>query len=524
MYPDQVRRTVVVVGLLAVAALLVACGANDSPAASSATTAAATSATAPPVSGATETSVPADPSFPVGTQHLHFEFGPVDVQPGQNNIEYIDREDPQARRRRLDRAACGRTSAAPTAPFRRSTSSTCTTACGSTRRDQTRRSRRSPSASSPPARRRRSTEFPPGYGYQYKATDRWVLNYMLHNLTSHGEQIWITYDIDFIPATAPAAAGIVGRPPDLDGRRRTASATRCSTSSRARARTARSPIPIRPTDPYGGGPPNNIWTVDRDGVLVGTGGHLHPGGLHDDLWLDRDGTDARTSSSPRRLLRARRRGLVGRGDDRHQPGLARSQVHAGDMLPHLRRPTTRRGRRGTSRWGSWSCGWPTARRRRRPVHDNGRRRRSPHPRPPARERQPRRQADATLPDADRCSPRRRRPTPIHIVDFVYGQGDMAHYRHGPDREGRAAAHVHQRRPHRRPGHLAHDHRVQGAVQPRPASPTRSPTPTSRSTRASSARRARPPPGTSTGRRRPTCRPAPTPTSAGSTRSCGVPSS
>ncbi len=58
-----------------------------------------------------------------------------------------------------------------------------------------------------------TTEFPPGYGYQYRATDRWVLNYMLHNLTSHGEKIWITYDLDFLPASAPAAANIVGAHP-----------------------------------------------------------------------------------------------------------------------------------------------------------------------------------------------------------------------------------------------------------------------------------------------------------------------
>jgi plastocyanin len=30
-------------------------------------------------------------------------------------------------------------------------------------------------------------------------------------------------------------------------------------------------------------------TIQQDGVLVGTGGHLHPGGLWTDLWLERDG-------------------------------------------------------------------------------------------------------------------------------------------------------------------------------------------------------------------------------------------
>jgi hypothetical protein len=47
-----------------------------------------------------------------------------------------------------------------------------------------------------------------------------------------------------------------------------------------------------PTDApgaYGDGPKLNQWTVDQDGTLVGTAGHLHPGGLHTDLSLTREG-------------------------------------------------------------------------------------------------------------------------------------------------------------------------------------------------------------------------------------------
>ena len=56
-------------------------------------------------------------------------------------------------------------------------------------------------------------KFPPGYGYAYKATDHWLLDYMLHNLTPNRAQVWITYDIDFIPATSPAAKNIVAARP-----------------------------------------------------------------------------------------------------------------------------------------------------------------------------------------------------------------------------------------------------------------------------------------------------------------------
>src|SRR5262249_8017513 len=46
------------------------------------------------------------------------------------------------------------------------------------------------------------------------------------------------------------------------------------------------------TDPYKGRRDRSTWTVDRDGVLVGTAGHLHPGGLHTDLWLQRTSAEA----------------------------------------------------------------------------------------------------------------------------------------------------------------------------------------------------------------------------------------
>ncbi len=51
-------------------------------------------------------------------------------------------------------------------------------------------------------------EFPSGYGYPIGAKDFWVLNYMIHDLTDKGAKVYITYDIDFVPATSPAAATI----------------------------------------------------------------------------------------------------------------------------------------------------------------------------------------------------------------------------------------------------------------------------------------------------------------------------
>jgi hypothetical protein len=39
--------------------------------------------------------------------------------------------------------------------------------------------------------------------------------------------------------------------------------------------------------------PAHQWVVDRDTTLVGTAGHLHPGGLYDDLTVTRDGVTKR---------------------------------------------------------------------------------------------------------------------------------------------------------------------------------------------------------------------------------------
>src|SRR4029077_14528770 len=49
---------------------------------------------------------------------------------------------------------------------------------------------------------------PPGYGWRYRTTDQWLMNHMIHNLTPTAEQVYLTYDLDFIPDSSPAAAGI----------------------------------------------------------------------------------------------------------------------------------------------------------------------------------------------------------------------------------------------------------------------------------------------------------------------------
>src|SRR5205807_1401968 len=51
-------------------------------------------------------------------------------------------------------------------------------------------------------------EMPPGYGFPIGGRDHWYLNYMIHDLYAKPATVYITYDLDFIPMTSPAARGI----------------------------------------------------------------------------------------------------------------------------------------------------------------------------------------------------------------------------------------------------------------------------------------------------------------------------
>jgi hypothetical protein len=150
---------------------------------------------------------------------------------------------------------------------------------------------------------------PPGYGMLVKGSDVWLLNYMLHNQTTVPESVWITYDIDYVPREAAERAGIKGvLPLWLDvrnadrpyypvfnvqrgfGSRNAQSGRRECTYPRETCATV---------DPYGKSQQGNgrgyDWTVPPQfaGTLVGIAGHLHPGGLRDEVDLVRtvDGSE-----------------------------------------------------------------------------------------------------------------------------------------------------------------------------------------------------------------------------------------
>src|SRR5207245_1939219 len=59
---------------------------------------------------------------------------------------------------------------------------------------------------------------PQPYGYFNHASDRWLMNYMIHNLTPRPDKVYLTYDVDLVrpgarvakPARAGPVAGGVG--------------------------------------------------------------------------------------------------------------------------------------------------------------------------------------------------------------------------------------------------------------------------------------------------------------------------
>ena len=133
------------------------------------------------------------------------------------------------------------------------------------------------------------TSFPKGYGYEYKASDVWVLNHMIHNLTPEAMTLYATYTVDFIPADSPAADSMKPVTPiwmDVDN----GSLYPVFDVWRGSGgKDGKFTFPDDADNPYPSGVAKNRWTVDRDGVLLSTAGHVHTGGLWTDLYLQRPG-------------------------------------------------------------------------------------------------------------------------------------------------------------------------------------------------------------------------------------------
>jgi plastocyanin len=138
---------------------------------------------------------------------------------------------------------------------------------------------------------------PKGYGYPLKATDGLLLNHMIHNLTPVPTKVYMVWDIDFVPKTSRAARGIRPvRPVWMDVQN--GNLYPVFNVEKGSGKKGHYTYPNDAHNPYGSGPKKNEWVVDRPGVLVATAGHLHPGGLHTDLYVRRNGAKIRPSRKP----------------------------------------------------------------------------------------------------------------------------------------------------------------------------------------------------------------------------------
>jgi plastocyanin len=135
-------------------------------------------------------------------------------------------------------------------------------------------------------------DFPQGYGYHYDPSDAWIMNYMIHNLTPNPSSVYIKYDIDFVPDAEPAAAGITRvHPLWLDVAGLKPYPVFDALKGQGSKGVFTFPDQARGAQRAAIGRAHE-WTARKDVTLVGTAGHLHPGGLYDDLTATRGGQTA----------------------------------------------------------------------------------------------------------------------------------------------------------------------------------------------------------------------------------------
>jgi plastocyanin len=224
---------------------------------------------------------PASAASPSGVRHLHFRFGPVKVKPGQNTIVF----DATRQKPKVDGYITSFTPNLVRADGKAPPVDVIhlhhavwlqnlrpTWAAGE---------------------EKTAMRLPTGYGWKYRTSDRWILNHMIHNLTPNDDRVWVTWDMDFVPASSRAAEHMHAVDTEwidaMGGR-----IYPVFDALRGTGANGRFTFPDQVPNPYPDVPlPRNQWVVDHDATLVGAVGHLHPGGLYTDLTLTRAGRTVR---------------------------------------------------------------------------------------------------------------------------------------------------------------------------------------------------------------------------------------
>jgi plastocyanin len=215
-------------------------------------------------------------SYP-GLQHLHYRFGPVHLTPGQNLIEF------------MPVAAASK----PSVPgYITAFRPNLTYANGKVPRvdvvhlhhgvwivgGETRWAT---------GEEKTKYDLPQGFGWRYTPQQPWVMNHMIHNLYPDQADVYITWDLDFLPDSAPAAATVkpvTTQWMDVSGPSRYPVFDAVRHAGR---KTFTFPDQAAPGARGRGS--EHQWIVPQDQTLVWTVGHLHPGGLHTDLTITRAG-------------------------------------------------------------------------------------------------------------------------------------------------------------------------------------------------------------------------------------------
>jgi plastocyanin len=144
-------------------------------------------------------------------------------------------------------------------------------------------------------------QLPEGFGWPSRSTDTWRLNDMLHDLVARPAEVYVTWKIDFVPATSPDAASIkpvhtrwldvAGNPslyPVFDSLRGRGQGGEYTFPDDA---PAADKVPCglfgRAVDSHGCLGAAQTWTANQNATLIQTAGHLHPGGLKTELRAQR---------------------------------------------------------------------------------------------------------------------------------------------------------------------------------------------------------------------------------------------
>ena len=179
-------------------------------------------------------------------------------------------------------------------------------------------------------------QLPEGFGWRSLPSHSWVLNDMLHDLVAQPAEVYLVWRLDFVPDTSPDAASI--RPVrtkwlDVAG----GSIYPVFDSLRGRGENGRYTFPddapaedlfpcgspSRPPDSHGCLGSAQRWTPSQDVTLIGTAGHLHPGGLNTQLRVTRGGETNTLFTSTAHYYEPAGAVVVGRLDGRDATLLAR---------------------------------------------------------------------------------------------------------------------------------------------------------------------------------------------------------